>query len=149
MKCSKETLQAFLDGELQQSEIEAVRRHLGCCSACRQELSRLRLLWLELQQDEKIEIPPELPFIRQQAIARAKAIIQETKDTEDVEQRPGISLWEAQKLAWQPALAGVSRIPGPRQLGRLAKATGRELPAVFRGVSAVVGRIVGKWRDQR
>ena len=49
IKCSTEFLQIFLDGEMEPVEIEAVRRHLGCCPFCRQELSRLRLLWLELQ----------------------------------------------------------------------------------------------------
>ena len=143
MKCSMEALQAFLDGELEPVEAETVRRHLGSCPACRQELSRLRLLWLELEQDEEVEVPLELPFIRQQIIARARAAGQEAEGT------PGVSLWAAQKLAWQPVLAGVSQIPGPRQLGLLARATGRGLPAVLRGVSSVAGMITRKRRDRR
>ncbi|MFZ5633089.1 MAG: anti-sigma factor family protein [Bacillota bacterium] len=143
MKCSTEALQAFLDGELEPVEIKIIRHHLGRCPACRRELSRLRLLWLELEQDEEIEVPAELPFIRQQAIARARAARQETEGTS------GFSLWDAQKLAWKPVLAGVSMIPGPRQLGRLAKATGRGLPAVIRGVSSLAGMITGKRCDRR
>lgn len=143
MKCGTEALQAYLDGELEPVETEAVRRHLGGCPACRQELSRLRLLWLELEQDEEIEVPPELPFIRQQAITRTRAARQEKAGA------PGVGLWKAQRLAWQPALAGASHIPGPRQLVRLAKVTGSRLPAVIRGVSSVAGLLAGRRRDRR
>jgi len=143
MKCSTEVLQAFLDGEMEPVEMKAVRRHLGCCPSCRQELSRLRLLWLELEQEEEIEIPEILPFIRQQAVTRAKAARQEAVGTSKV------SLWDAQKLAWQPALAGVAQIPGPRQMGRLAMATGRGLPNVLRGISSFAGRITGRRRTRR
>lgn len=143
MKCSSETLQAFLDGQLTPIERDIVRRHLGCCPACRQELSRLRLLWLELEQGEEIEAPVELAFIRQQAITKARAARKETGDT------TGFSLWDAQKLAWQPALAGVSQIPGSRQLGRLVRATGHGLPALIRGVSSMTGMMTGKKRDRR
>ncbi len=143
MECGIEALQAFLDGELEPVEAEAVRRHLGSCPACRQELSRLRLLWLELEQDEETEVPAELPFIRQQAIARAKAARRET------EKPSGTGLWEAQKLAWQPVLAGVSRIPGPRQLGRLVRVTGRGLPVIVRGGLSVAGMITGGRRNRR
>lgn len=143
LKCSTEALQAFLDGELEPVETKTIRHHLGCCPACRQELSRLRLLWLELEQAEEIEVPAELPFIRQQAVARARAARQETKGTS------GVSLWDSQKLAWQPAMAGISQIPGPSQLGHLAKATLRGLPAVIQGVSYVSGMITGKKRRDR
>ncbi|MCL5058615.1 MAG: zf-HC2 domain-containing protein [Actinobacteria bacterium] len=142
MKCSVEALQAFLDGELPPVETKEIRRHLGCCPACRQELSRLRLLWLELEQDEETEAPPELPYIRQQAVARACAAIHQKEGA-------GASLWDAQKLAWQPALAGISQIPGASQLGVLARTTLRGLPAVIRGVSSVAGVINGKRRDRR
>jgi anti-sigma factor RsiW len=144
MKCSSDELQVFLDGELGPAEVIAVRRHLGCCPACRQELSRLRLLWLELEQDDEIEIPAELPFLRQQAITRARNAMQKREGT------PGIGLWGAQKLVWQPVLAGVSQIPGPRLMGRLARAAAeRGLPAVIRGVSSTAGMIAGKRRDRR
>jgi anti-sigma factor RsiW len=144
VKCSTDDLQAFLDGEIGPDEIRAVRHHLGCCPACRQELSRLRLLWLELEQEDEIEIPAELPFLRQQAITRARNAMEKREGS------PGVSLWEAQKLAWQPVLAGVAQIPGPRQLGRLARAAaGLGLPAVFRGVSSVAGLIAGRSRDRR
>lgn len=143
MKCSTEALQAFLDGEMEPVETENLCRHLGCCPACRQEMSRLRLLWLELEQDEEIELPLALPFIRQQVIAKARAARQEIEGTS------GVSYWNAQKLAWQPVLAGVSRIPGSRQLGRIAMTTGRGLPAIIRGVSLMVGMITGKRRDRR
>ncbi|MHB8987092.1 MAG: anti-sigma factor family protein [Eubacteriales bacterium] len=143
MNCSTEALQAFLDGELEPAKTETVRRHLGCCPACRQELSRLRLLWLELEQAGEIEIPVALPFIRQQAITKAREAGQETEGTS------GAGFWDAQKMAWQPALAGLNQIPGPRQLGSLARITGRGLPAVIRGVSSMVGKITGKRRERR
>lgn len=144
MMCSTDDLQAFLDGELGPAEVKAVRHHLGCCPACRQELSRLRLLWLELEQDEEIEIPAELPYLRQQAITSAGNAMEKREGTS------GVTLWDAQRLAWQPVLVGVSQIPGPRQLGRLARATAeRSLPAVIRGVSSVAGMIAGKRRDRR
>ena len=140
MGCSIEALQAFLDGELEPVQKDAVRRHLARCPACRQELSRLRLLWFDLEQDEVIEVPLELPFIRQQAIALTRAARQETEGTS------GGSLWEAQKLAWQPALAGVAQIPGPRQIMRLARAAGNGVPTVLRGVASVWGKMTGRRR---
>ncbi|KJS66444.1 MAG: hypothetical protein JL50_11900 [Peptococcaceae bacterium BICA1-7] len=141
MKCSVEALQSFLDGELNPLELNQIRQHLGGCQACRQEMSRLRLLWLELEQYEEMEVPPELPYIRQQAVARAVAARRQKEG--------GLSLWDAQKLAWQPALAGIAQIPGPSQLGILARTTIRSLPAVIRGVSSVAGLINGKRRDKR
>ena len=143
MKCSMEALQAFLDGEMELVETETLRRHLGCCPACRQELSRLRLLWLELEQDEEIEVPLELSFVRQQVIAKARSARQEIEETS------GVRYWDAQKLAWQPLLAGVSQIPGPWLLGRFAKTTRHGIPAVIRGVSSVVGMITGKRSERR
>ncbi|MCG9968793.1 zf-HC2 domain-containing protein [Pelotomaculum terephthalicicum JT] len=142
MKCSTEALQTFLDGELELAETEAVRSHLGGCPACRQELSRLRLLWLELEQEDEVEIPAALPFIRQQAITKARAAGQDKIGTSSV------SLWNAQKLAWQPVLAGVSRIPGTRQLGLLARLAGHGLPGAIKGVSSMAGKIIGKRRDR-
>ena len=140
MECDIEALQAFLDNELDQVETTAVRRHLAGCSACRRELSRLRLIWLELEQNEAIEVPPELPFIRQQLIAGTRAAKRETRSAS------GINLWNAQKLAWQPALTGVSKIPGPRQLVRLVKATG--LTNFMRGVTSALVPMAGKRRDR-
>lgn len=147
MNCSTEDLQSFLDGELDPAGMKALRHHLGCCTACRKELSRLRLLWLELEleQEEEIEVPAVLPYLRQQAISRARAAMQKTEENSS-----GVGLWDSQKLAWQPALAGVSQIPGPRQVGRLARATaGIGLPVFIRGLSAVAGVISGKRRDRR
>lgn len=141
--CSSETLQAFLDGELELTETEAVRGHLGCCPACRQELSRLRLLWLELEQEDEVEVPAGLPFIRQQAVTKARSARQDIKRTSSV------SLWDTQKLAWQPVLVGVSQIPGARQLGQLAKTAGRRLPVVIKGVTSIASKIISKRRDRR
>ena len=141
MNCSNEFLQTFLDSELGPAEADAVRRHLDHCTACRQELSRLRLLWLELEQDEEIEMPMELAFIRQQAISQTRAARQEAQ------KKSTNSLWDAQRLAWQPALAGMSQIPGPRQLARLARATGGRLPDIMRGISSVLGTVARRRRD--
>lgn len=142
MKCNTEILQAFLDGELGKDEKDAVHHHLSGCPTCRQELGWLKMLWLELEQDEEIEIPFELPFIRQQVIASTR----ETRQTLAV--TSGAGYLDTQKLAWQPALAGVAQIPGPRQLMRLAKITGRGLPAACRGVSSILGAMIGRRRDR-
>ena len=144
LECSTETLQFFLDGELTTDETITIRHHLGDCPACRQELSRLKLLWFELGgEEENIESPMVLPYIRQQAIAIARAERQKLQGT------PDFSLWDAQKLAWQPAFTGVSQIPGLSTLGLFAKTTIRALPAVFSSVSYVAGKLTGKGRAKR
>lgn len=146
MNCNPESLQAFLDDELSPAEKEAVRRHLGGCPACRRELSRLRLLWLELAQAEEMEIPLELPYIRQHAVNQARLARRDTG--QNMAGTPGVSLWDAQKLAWEPVLSGVAQIYGTRQLGQLVRTAGRGLPAVLKGVSSMAGRIIGKGRNR-
>lgn len=142
MLCNAEILQEYLDGELEPGEKDALYRHLAGCPTCRQELARLRLIWLELEQEDEIEIPFELPFIRQQVIARTKSARQEMAGA------TGVSFLEAQKLAWQPVLAGVAQIPGTRQLMRLARVTGMGLPAAIRGVSTALVVLAGRRRDR-
>ncbi len=142
MQCSVEILQVFLDGELEAAESEAVRRHLARCPACRSELARLRLLWLELEQDEAVEIPWELPLIRQQAISMTRAFRRER------ETASGSSFLAGQKLAWQCALDGVTQIPGSRQMMSLARAAGNGLPVVLKGAASVLVKMAGRRRDK-
>lgn len=143
LPCDFAALQAFLDGELNEKDAGAVRRHLAACPACRRELSRLKLLWLELEQPQDVDLPPELPFLRQQVVARAGTA------RKKAERAAGPGLWEAQRLAWQPVLAAASYVPGSRQLGRLARTTGRGLPKLVRGGLAVAGALSRKGRGKK
>jgi anti-sigma factor RsiW len=44
----KETLQAYLDGELAPGRRQEVERHLADCADCRRELTALRELWRQV-----------------------------------------------------------------------------------------------------
>ena len=74
MECNHEMLQLFLDRELEPEQAKELKKHLARCRECRQELSRLKLMWLELEQEEELDLPPELPFLRQQAIRRQDTV---------------------------------------------------------------------------
>ena len=52
MECNHEMLQLFLDRELEPEQAKELKKHLARCRECRQELSRLKLMWLELEQEE-------------------------------------------------------------------------------------------------
>lgn len=128
MPCNPEILQTYLDGELPEEEAEVLKSHLNRCLDCRRELSHLRLLWLELGQSKEIEVevPGELPFLRQQAIAQAKA-------RREAAGGSGFGFWDTQKLAWRSALAGASYLPGQGTLGSVVRATGYGLPRLVWG----------------
>lgn len=135
MKCDNELLQAWLDGELEDEKADKLSKHLAGCRNCRQELARLKLLWLELSQEEQIEIPPELPYLRQQVIAKSTA--SRGKSNTGVK----TNFWETQKLAWQPLGLAVSYMPVTGGIKKLAKAAGRELPDVLIGSLLALGSL--------
>lgn len=121
MECNHEMLQAFLDRELEPEQAKRLKVHLSQCHECRQELSRLKLMWLELGQEEELVLPSELPFLRQQAISAAKALSQMPAGE--------FSYWQTQKLAWEPVAVAITMIPGTQTVGTAAKVIGSKIPA--------------------
>lgn len=130
MECDPMQLQAYLDGELDPEEEEAVRRHLGGCLACRRELAALKLLWLELDRAADVEPAPELMYQRRQVLAavretRRQRLKEDGHSREARGQKAGSEarraafLWlEAQAAVWRPVFAGMQYIPGARLLSR-------------------------------
>lgn len=141
MQCDQERLQIYLDGELDVEARKAVEAHLGQCRLCRREISRLKLLWLELGPTGEADPPPELPYLRQQIISQALH-----------ERRAGTaspaSYWEAQKLVWQPALLGASYIPGISLITTASRATVRQIPRLMEGTAALTRRLIFPSRDK-
>ena len=65
----KSRLDRYLDGELSDRERDAVQRHVGACSACREALERLRAAGVAVLQ---LAEPPDVPAgFAQRVIARA------------------------------------------------------------------------------
>lgn len=141
MQCDQERLQMYLDGELDIEARKAVEAHLGQCSACRREMSRLQLLWLELGQIEEVDLPAEMPYIRWQIINQA---IHDKRAGTASE----TSYWEAQKLAWQPAFLGASYLPGISLITTVSRATVRQIPRLMEGTAALAQRLVFRSRDK-
>lgn len=105
MNCNLESLQAYIDDELDDYSRQEIQKHLNSCRSCRQELARLKLIWLELAETETVTPPPELPYLRQQVIT---SIIRSR--TED--QKYNVRIWDTLEMAWQPFLLGASFMPG-------------------------------------
>jgi anti-sigma factor RsiW len=103
--CDRDKLQQYLDFELAAGETRELERHLAGCRECRRELARLRLLWLELEGPETVEVPPALPYLRQQALA-------EFRRTQEPPAQSGMTLRESLELAWEPAFLWASFLPG-------------------------------------
>lgn len=137
MNCDPELLQAYLDDELEEGPKRELREHLAACRPCRRELAQLRLLWLELAQEEKVSLPPEWPYLRQQVIAAARA--------DHVPPQENIGFWEGQRLAWQNVGLATAYLPGTAGAVNMAKAAGREMPGLFLGLLGTAGRL---WRNQ-
>ncbi len=140
MECNQENLQMYLDGEMDARERHELEDHLGSCHHCRQEMGRLKLLWLELGQVSDMEIPSELAYIRQQVISQA------IKNRNESEDQAGY--WQAQKLAWQPALVGASHFPGVGLLSNIGRAAVRQGPKLMSGTAALTGRLILTSRDK-
>ena len=137
LKCDRQMLQSLLDRELEPELAKKANRHLAECRECRQELSRLKLIWLELEQVEEIVVPPEISFLRQQAISVAKALSHTPEDE--------FSYWHTQKLAWEPLAVAITMLPGTQTVGATAKMIGSKVPAALealgkKGLKAVFRR---------
>jgi hypothetical protein len=133
MNCNQESLQTFLDNELETSAAEELKRHLTRCRACRRELSRLKLLWLELAQPDEIELPPELPYMRQQVITAA---------LHPLEKEERIGFWDSQKMAYNPIKFAVAYLPGAGLVKEVVKTTSVELPELMLNSLTRAGRIL-------
>ncbi len=140
MECNHEMLQLFLDRELEPEQVKELKNHLARCRECRQELSRLKLMWLELEQEEELDLPSELPFLRQQAITAARALSQMPVGE--------FSYWQTQKLAWEPVAAAITLIPGTRTLSRAARAIGSRIPSALEVVGKKGLKLVFRGRSQ-
>lgn len=140
--CSIELIQGFLDGELDEGAEKELMTHLSVCTACRQEYSRLKLLWLELAYPEEIEAPAALPYLRRQAITSAMR----------QRQKPGekkLGFWESQKLAYNPLKYTLAYLPGAGQLRGAAVTVVKELPDLLANSLYGVGRLLKKDRGGR
>ena len=142
MQCNQESLQMYLDGEMDAQAREKMKVHLGQCRSCRQEIARLQLLWLELGQTDEIDLPAELPYLRQQIIHQAVRSRQDNQSSET-------GYWDAQKLAWKPAILGASYLPGLGLLSNVSRATGRQIPKLVSGTITLAGRFVFPRWDQK
>jgi len=135
MDCNQENLQMFLDGELDIQNRKLMEGHLSQCRYCRQEMARLQLLWLELGQKDEVDLPPELPYIRQQII---RQVIRNRQDSHNSE----VGYWDGQKLAWQPVILGASYFPGVGLLSTVSRAAGRQIPRLMSSTINLARRFV-------
>jgi anti-sigma factor RsiW len=132
MACELEKLYLYLDCELEADVQKEVESHLSICRSCRQELARFKLLWLELAEPESIMLPPELPYLRQQAIS----LVKRSRADKTGE---GFNLWGSLRVAWQPFLLGASFIPGAGLLPRLNRPSDQE-----KQISQPTLKVIGK-----
>ncbi len=135
MQCSQESLQMYLDGELDPQTRQSVNEHLGQCRLCRQEMARLQLLWLELGQPDEVELPAALPYLRQQIISQA---IQNRQNNDNSR----AAYWKAQKLAWQLVIMGASYFPGVSLISAVSRVTSNQIPRLLSGTAALARRLV-------
>lgn len=137
--CNIDLIQGFLDGELDAAAEKELMAHLAGCTACRQEFSRLKLLWLELECLEEIEAPDVLPYLRRQTITTAMRQKQKSDEKK-------LSFWESQKLAFNPLKYTMAYLPGAGQLRGAAETAVRELPELLANSLSGAGRL---WKKNR
>ena len=125
----------YLDKELDDQTRRSVEEHLGKCRSCRQEMARLQLLWLELGPADEAEIPAAWPYLRQQIVSQAMRSRSNNQNSLE-------GYWEAQKLAWEPAMVGASYFPGAVLLSSVRNATSRQIPKLKSGTVALVRRLI-------
>ena len=140
MECSQESLQIYLDGEMDAPARKRMEEHLSRCRSCRQEMARLQLLWLQLGQPGAVDLPLELPYIRQQIIHQS---ISSTK------QARGYNYWDTQKLAWEPALLGASYLPGIGLFSELSQSTLHQIPRLISGTITFARRLISPRGDKK
>jgi len=138
-RCNIELIQGFLDGELDAVEEKELMAHLAVCTSCRQEYSRLKLLWLELACPEEIEAPAVLPYLRRQAITTAMGQRKKTGEKK-------LSFWESQKLAFNPLKYTMAYLPGAGHLRGAAVTAVRGLPELLANSLSGAGRL---WKKNR
>jgi anti-sigma factor RsiW len=137
--CNIELIQGFLDGELEAGAEKELMAHLAGCTACRRELSRLKLLWLELAYPYEAEVPASLLYLRRQAVTAAMRQVKRSVEKE-------LGFWESQRLAlssWKYALAF---LPGTGQLKGAAVTAARGLPNLLANSLSVAARLWKKGR---
>lgn len=132
MDCNPELLHAFLDHELDTDTANKLKKHLARCRACRQELSQLKLVWLELAQSEEVAVPLELPYLRQQVIEAARTSHKKTEGGK-------FSFWGAQRLAWQSLDLATAYLPGYGRFKEITKSASREVPGFLLGSLTAMG----------
>ncbi|WP_276623780.1 anti-sigma factor family protein [Syntrophomonas wolfei] len=138
MQCNQENLQMYLDGEMDALTRKEMEEHLARCPSCRREMGRLQLLWLELGQNDEEKVPAELSYLRSQAVHQFLYGQPDDSNT-------ALSYWEAQKLAWRPALLGASYFPGIS----LISAAGHQVPKLMSGAASVARRLLFPPRDNQ
>lgn len=142
MQCNAENLQMYLDGELEPQARKSLKAHLGQCRECRREMARLQLLWLELEQTEEAELPPEFPLLRRQIIHQAFSTGLESANSD-------AGYWRAQKLAWKPAIIGASYFPGISLLAVAGRAANNQLPRLKSGAFAMARKFIFPARGKK
>jgi predicted anti-sigma-YlaC factor YlaD len=142
VQCNAENLQMYLDGELEFQARKSLETHLGQCRKCRQEMARLQLLWRELEQTEEKELPLELSFLGQQIIHQALSTRQKNMYSK-------AGYWEAQKLAWKPAIIGAGYLPGVTLLSAAGRAASNQLPRLKSGVFAMARKLIFPAQDKK
>lgn len=133
----------YLDKELEIKDTTAVKKHLASCKACRQELSRLKLLWMDLGEVEEIEPSLALPYLRQQVISSTREARQSGQE---------IGWWDTQKMAWRQLSYATSYLPGAATVEESAKSISRSLPgaaASSLGALVKIGRKGYIWAKER
>jgi anti-sigma factor RsiW len=116
MVCQPEMLQEYLDNELNEEDKAALHNHLSGCRTCRQELSRLRLMWSDLAWVEEPASSFAISLVRQQAVTSALR-----KQAAIDGEAESLDLWECQKLAWRPLLQTAAQMPGIGIIGNVAE----------------------------
>lgn len=141
--CDVEMLQMFLDKELDNTDTAGMKEHLASCKSCRQELSRLKLLWMDLGEFDDIKPSLALPYLRQQVITSTHELRQASENA---------GWWETQKIAWRPLSYAAAFLPGAGTMEESARSISRSLPgAAANSLSALVrfGRRGYSWVKER
>lgn len=139
INCNIELMQGFLDGELDTAGARELMTHLATCTACRQEFSRLKLMWLELAGLEEIEAPAVLPYLRRQAI---NAAMRQRRKSDEKK----LSFWDSQKLAYNPFKYTLAYLPGAGQFKEMTAIVVKELPELLINSLAGARRL---WQKDR
>lgn len=118
MECSVGSymIQMYIEGTIDPLEKIFVEEHLKVCKKCRKELTRLKLLYFELENlDEPSEVPDELEQVRNMVL----------DNVFDTGSRYGMKKFiYQQKKSMSLASGFVNYIPGSNAVKKGIKATG-------------------------